>query len=506
MGFVDWQRFKAEQLAAFGTDTAGRDAKAAASTKAEAMHQGREAEVAAKIAELDATAKTLLDDAKKKGEPAPAQDSDADKRLKAENALYERNLQAFASKRSERIIAKASLADGRSSVADVERLSAELREVLHRAAMYGNEAYITGATVLHVVGNLQLLKGSEDVSIELSADDYLASANEQVGFIFDDFHREHGDVQAGLLKAGKYISQLGHAAANVEAQVTQALAGRGMVHKPLANPSSTQVQKYGEELMRIKEKVAPADQKTALGSAAVGGWTLSGKGLQQVKTELLQVPEQGPGPRREALARRGAPAAGRAGRGRARRPRHPASRRCGVRRAHRRAPPVGAGRRRVVPRLGVRRPRDEVVAIAGDGTWSALTAHLDEASRLVDGGPLDARPGATRFERAAAGDLLAELERSFVEWVLPSDGADPSAGRRWRELVVALAAGPPGVSTHGPLVATAVDVVVIQLGLLPADAVALSVREALTDLADELVDVEPDAAALLRSAVAGSGH
>lgn len=288
MGFVDWQRFKAEQLAAFGTDTVARDAKAAAFTKAEAMHQGREAEVAAKIAELDATAKTLLDASKKKGEPAPAADSDADKRLKAENALYERNLQAVAAKRSELIIAKASLASGRASVADIDRLSAELREALHKAAMYGNEAYITGATVLHVVGNLQLLKGSEDISIELSAEDYLASANEQVGFIFDDFHREGGQVEAGLLKAGKYISRLGHAAGKVEAQVTQALAGRGMVHKPLANPSSSQVQKYGEELMRIKEKVAPADQKTALGSAAAGGWTLSGKGLQQVKTELLQ--------------------------------------------------------------------------------------------------------------------------------------------------------------------------------------------------------------------------
>jgi hypothetical protein len=288
MSFIDWQKFKLAQMAEFGADTAGRDAKQAAFTEAEAMYTAREQQITAEVAKLDAKARLLVEESKKKGETPPAQDSEAEKRIKAENALYEAKLKNVATVRAKLAVYKEMLLAGQKTVAEVEVVSAELQEALHEASSYANEAYITSATVLHVVGNLQLLKGGEKLSIGLSGADYLASANEQVGFIFDDLHRE-ATIEGGLLKAGKYISRLGHAGVKAEAAAAKkAAAASGKPPTPLASPSCAQVEKYGKALMDIKEKIRPADQNAALGRASADGWTLSGLKTDAVKAAILK--------------------------------------------------------------------------------------------------------------------------------------------------------------------------------------------------------------------------
>jgi hypothetical protein len=289
MSFIDWNKFKLEQMAAFGSDTAGRNAKQDAFSEAEAKYMAREAALNAEIAKLDEKAKLLAAESRKKGETPPAEDGPAEKRMKAENALYEQKLKQVAVVRSKLAVYKEQLLAGQKSASEVEEVSGELQEALHEAASYANEAYITSATVLHVVGNLQLLKGSEKISIGLSGADYLASANEQVGFIFDDFHREP-TVEGGLLKAGKYISRLGHAGGKALAAATKKSASTpgAKPPAPIENPTPAQVEKYGKDLMEIKEKVKPAEQNAALARVAVDGWTLSGRSLDQVKTEILK--------------------------------------------------------------------------------------------------------------------------------------------------------------------------------------------------------------------------
>lgn len=291
MSRVDWARFKLEQMAALGSDEAGREAKMAAFTEAETKYEAREAAIKAKVAKADADAKVLLG-AKPEGAPKPSGDAAADKRLAAENALYEENLTKVAAVRGRLVVAKELLAAGSKPASYVEEISAELQEALHGAAMYANEAYITGAAVLHVVGNLQML-GKSKLSIGLSGADYLASANEQVGFIFDDLHREvkykenglvdQESVAAGLLKAGKYIQRLGHAAGKVEA----AAKGSGKVAAPIAHPTCEQVTKYGDKLMGFKS-LEPDKQKAAAREAKEGDFSLGKLGLNQVKAEILK--------------------------------------------------------------------------------------------------------------------------------------------------------------------------------------------------------------------------
>jgi hypothetical protein len=289
MSRVDWARFKLEQMAAMGGDDAAREAKQAAFSEAEAAYEAREAAIKAKIAKADEDAQILLA-AKGEGAPKPTGDSEHDKRLAAENALYEENLVKVATARNKLVVAKELLAAGSKPASYVEEVSAELQEALHGAAMYANEAYITGAAVLHVVGNLQML-GKSKLSIGLSGADYLASANEQVGFIFDDLHREvkykdngavdQTSVAAGLLKAGKYIQRLGHAAGKVEGEAKAKGAA------PLAGPSSEEVMKYGATLMGFKS-LAPDKQKEAAREAKEGSFSLGKLGLNQVKAEILK--------------------------------------------------------------------------------------------------------------------------------------------------------------------------------------------------------------------------
>jgi hypothetical protein len=142
---------------------------------------------------------------------------------------------------------------------------------------------------------------------------------------------------------------------------------------------------------------------------------------------------------------------------------------------------------------------------AGAQDWSMLTAHLSSRDAVFASAQPSA--GETRFEQAVASHggadgVLAALERSFLEWILPADGLDEAAGERWLALVVAVAAaGTPGIESHPALLTGAAGVLAVQLAALPPDAMDDSLADALTDLADDLVDASlSEPAALLRAA------
>jgi hypothetical protein len=286
MSFFDWTRYKREQLA--GLKGSAHDKKADAVRKAEELYEQREQELAARIALLEKEAAELAGQGPKTTTPGGASPGGggghgSDRRLEAENRLYEEKLDRVTTLREDLVVAKARMAAGTGTQSEVEELSAQLTEALQVSSMYANEAYVTRATVLHVVGNQQILGAASSASastveIALEAEDYLASANEQVGFIFDDFAREGGDVMKGLLKAGKYIMRLGHAATKVEDAVAQKEKQKS--GKPAAlpvlsgTPSARQVWTYGEALMKAKD-LEPARQLDAVREASGEGWTLA---------------------------------------------------------------------------------------------------------------------------------------------------------------------------------------------------------------------------------------
>lgn len=153
-------------------------------------------------------------------------------------------------------------------------------------------------------------------------------------------------------------------------------------------------------------------------------------------------------------------------------------------------------------------PSDGVHVLPDDdhGTWTALTSHVRPSASeplAVVGEEL------TRFERlvaahGGAAGVLDELQRSFVEWVLPLEGGDydEDAGRRWRQAAVAItAAGDRGVNAHPALVAAAARTLAAQLPQLATGIVEPSFEEAVVDLVEDLRPVDPAAAALLRSVV-----
>ena len=164
-------------------------------------------------------------------------------------------------------------------------------------------------------------------------------------------------------------------------------------------------------------------------------------------------------------------------------------------------------------------PGDEVVGLAGaravapegaveehpaddHDAWRALTSHVAPEPSV----PAGEGEGTTRFDRlvaahGGAAGVLDELERSFVEWVLPPDGPpDEAAGERWRSVVVALtAAGDPGVAAERELLDAAARTIAAQLPQLSTGVLAPSLEEALLQLVDDLRDGGlDDAAAALR--------
>lgn len=283
MSFFDWTRYKREQLA--GLKGPAQDKKAEAIRRAEELYEQREHELAGRVALLEKEAAELARQAPENtstGGTNAGGGHGSDRRLEAENRLYEEKLDRVTRLREDLVVAKARMAAGTGTQSEVENLSAQLTEALQVSSMYANEAYVTRATVLHVVGNQQILGAAGSTApapmeIALEAEDYLASANEQVGFIFDDFAREGGDVMKGLLKAGKYIMRLGHAATKVEDAV--ALKDRKKTGKPATGPvltgtpSARQVWTYGEALMKAKE-LEPSLQLDAVREARGEGWTL----------------------------------------------------------------------------------------------------------------------------------------------------------------------------------------------------------------------------------------
>ena len=294
MSPFEWIRYKTDVLGSL-KEGAARDAKLAVFQRAEQIYEAREDELRNRVAALEQTA--LEHEAQSKGgahgttvgkggEKDAAGHGSA-RRLEAENRLYEEKLERVGALREQLLVAKTELASADPSakeelLARIEKLSVDLTEALHVSSMYANEAYVTRATVLHVVGNQQLLKAASsknapNVEVALEVEDYVASANEQLGFIFDDFTREGGNVLKGLLKAGKYIMRLGHAGTKIEKAVALQAArnDEAAVRLPIltAPPTTRQVWTYGERLMEIKDKTAVDKQlEEARDAVGEGGW------------------------------------------------------------------------------------------------------------------------------------------------------------------------------------------------------------------------------------------
>jgi hypothetical protein len=248
----DWNAYKLLQLEFLVSPTQRRD-KQEALEQAEALDDGRRRLIDGRI---DA----MVEEAGRLGAAmvAPvAHGAHGGSRLKAENALYGAALEGVEEAREVLLVRQALHRAGMASMEDVRAAMFSVQKALHHGAMFANEAYITAGPVLHVVGNLQVLKG-RSLQIGLTIDDYLASANEQVAFIFDDFFRE-GEPWKGLLKAGKYIERLGHAAQMIEA----ALAVRRHPAPKMETPPSAKLKTYGAELAKVKD-LEPEDRRAAI--------------------------------------------------------------------------------------------------------------------------------------------------------------------------------------------------------------------------------------------------
>jgi hypothetical protein len=287
MSLKEWSAYKLAQQHELADNTAALERKREAFEKAEAKFEERSLAVQREAARADRAA---AEAAKAKGKK-PEKRAESERRLTAENDLYMEKLAVVASRRQDLALAREKLAAGKGSPDEVEQASTAVLVALHESSMYANEAYITGAAVLHVVGNMQLLKGNEKVQIDLPVDDLLHSANEQVGFIFDDLEQEHASVPKALLKAGKYILRLGHAGMRVQQALAASAQAKGKTAPPplLVIPSPTQMRDYGKLLMDAKD--LPADkQLAAVKAAAVDGWKLADSSIDRIR-EVVRIYE-----------------------------------------------------------------------------------------------------------------------------------------------------------------------------------------------------------------------
>jgi hypothetical protein len=285
MSLKEWSAYKLAQQHELADNQAALDRKRQAFELAETTFEQRRLAVDREAARADRAA---AEAARAKGK-TPEKRPESERRLTAENDLYMAKLAVVAARRQDLALAREKLAAGKGSPDEVERASTAVIVALHESSMYANEAYITGAAVLHVVGNLQLLKGNEKVQIDLPLDDLMHSANEQVGFIFDDLEQEHASVPKALLKAGKYILRLGHAGMRVEQALAAGAKAKAKTPPPplLVIPNPQQLRDYGKLLMDAKD--LPADrQLEAVEAAAVDGWKLAGSSIDRIR-EVIRL-------------------------------------------------------------------------------------------------------------------------------------------------------------------------------------------------------------------------
>ena len=151
-----------------------------------------------------------------------------EKVMKAENMLYAKKSKTIdlIRKRLKRLRAQPDV-----PWKAVERLQLHLVRALHETSIYANEAYVTGASVVHVVANKQILStkaqrpisdpnhlqvnGHKHMKVRLTKDQYMHSFEEQLGFIFKEFKLYKSDTNKALIKSAKYIHRMGNAARHI---------------------------------------------------------------------------------------------------------------------------------------------------------------------------------------------------------------------------------------------------------------------------------------------------
>ena len=147
--------------------------------------------------------------------------------MRAENLIYAEKLEEVARLRREY---RQKIEDNQTPLDELEYLQYQITRALHESALYANEAYVTGAAVLHVVGNKQLLSDRSDdplginlnpnqgknLKIKLTADQFMHAFNENMAFVFKELTLYSGDTEQALIKSSKYLYRAGIAAERIK--------------------------------------------------------------------------------------------------------------------------------------------------------------------------------------------------------------------------------------------------------------------------------------------------
>lgn len=239
MSATDWGLFKVSNLgAAKKIDERRNDGKTTQfDAQAELFHEV-EVIVAARKKAIETRIQKIRTARSEKGfiEPTTKEDierDDTDLDMRAQNELYSEGLDKVAGLREQLLHAK-----------EQERgaIGAELTDALHQALIFANESYVTGAAVQHVVLDKQMLssrqkdplklteaskqpKTGRNMKLALTAERYLHSVHEQVGFSFREFNLYADDPATAIGKASKYIYRLGNAAKHVARLTDRPIAG-----------------------------------------------------------------------------------------------------------------------------------------------------------------------------------------------------------------------------------------------------------------------------------------
>lgn len=231
MSPADWKDFKAESLAAAQRiDQQDAQPSKQRQEAKRALFEQVEGIVKARANAIEARIHEIREAKRQQGHKDPAtlaeaRLEDADLDMRAQNELYAEGLMKVASLRS-------ALATAGGD--QLGSTGAELTDALHAALIFANESYVTGAAVQHVVLDKQMLssrqkdplkltdaskapKTAHNMKLALTAERYLHSAHEQLGFAFREFNLYERDAETALGKASKYIYRLGNAAKHVAA-------------------------------------------------------------------------------------------------------------------------------------------------------------------------------------------------------------------------------------------------------------------------------------------------
>ncbi|MEM7537233.1 MAG: hypothetical protein AAF639_33990 [Chloroflexota bacterium] len=180
--------------------------------KAEQIHHKREIEIEKKIDTFGIEARDLIR---------------TEKVMRAENELYAEKLEEVAKLRA--VLRKKRR---RMSLVQLESLQYQITEALHEAAIYANEAYITGASVIHVVANKQILSDVSDdplaqnlnanrgknFKVKLTVDQFMHAFTENMAFAIKDMNLYRDDPDEAVTKASKYLYRAAVAARFINEQ------------------------------------------------------------------------------------------------------------------------------------------------------------------------------------------------------------------------------------------------------------------------------------------------